>query len=168
MKSQKSWDNFYMSLAKKVSELSYDPKTKVGCVIVENDNILSFSYNGTASGTCNVMRDINGDTLNTVVHAEVGAIAKCARQGKAILGATLYCTRAPCLQCALLMNAAGITRVVYGTEHSSRDGVNFLREMGILVLKEDYSGELYPNPISKSSGGRVLDHLVADRTWAID
>jgi len=168
MKSQKLWDNFYISLARKVAELSYDPKTKVGCVIVENDNILSFSYNGTASGTDNVMRDSEGETLNTVIHAEVGAIAKCARRGKSSLGTTLYCTRAPCLQCALLMNAAGISRVVYCDDHSSMDGVNFLRDMGILVLKETYSGELYPDSGSKPSGIRVLDHLVANRTWAID
>jgi len=46
--------NYYMDLAKRTSELSYATKLKVGAILVKNDNIIGFSYNGTPTGWDNV------------------------------------------------------------------------------------------------------------------
>ena len=48
-----------------------------------------------------------------VVHAEMHALCDAARLGKAIKGATLYCTTFPCHNCTKHILAAGIRRVVY-------------------------------------------------------
>jgi len=102
-----------MGIAKKVSELSYEGKVKVGCVIVRDGNILSFSYNGTAIGTDNTMRDSEGKTLPEVLHAETNAIGKIARSHESSRDATLYSTLSPCMECAKTIYQSGIKRVVF-------------------------------------------------------
>lgn len=46
-----------MDLAHRTSQLSYAEKLKVGAVLVKNDNIVSFSWNGTPRGWDNVCED---------------------------------------------------------------------------------------------------------------
>jgi deoxycytidylate deaminase len=48
-----------------------------------------------------------------VVHAEMCALCDAARLGRAVKGATLYCTTFPCHNCTKHILAAGIRRVVY-------------------------------------------------------
>lgn len=48
-----------------------------------------------------------------MIHAEMSAICDAARLGRAIQGATLYCTTFPCHLCAKHIVASGIKRVVY-------------------------------------------------------
>ena len=43
-----------MDVAKRTAELSYATKLKVGAILVKDDNIIGFSYNGTPSGWNNV------------------------------------------------------------------------------------------------------------------
>lgn len=50
------------------------------------------------------------------IHSEVDAIAKAAKNGVRLQGATIYVTRYPCEGCARAIVAAGITTVVYGRE----------------------------------------------------
>lgn len=48
---------YYMDVAKRTAELSYAKKLKVGAVLVKNDNIISFSWNGTPRGWNNECED---------------------------------------------------------------------------------------------------------------
>lgn len=48
-----------------------------------------------------------------VVHAEMHALSQAAAAGRAVLGATLYCTTFPCHGCARHIISAGIAEVVY-------------------------------------------------------
>lgn len=48
-----------------------------------------------------------------VVHAEMHALSQAAMVGRAVKGATLYCTTYPCHICARHIIAAGISEVVY-------------------------------------------------------
>lgn len=48
-----------------------------------------------------------------IVHAEMAAICTAARRGTPLRDSTLYTTTYPCHECARLIIAAGITRVVY-------------------------------------------------------
>jgi deoxycytidylate deaminase len=48
-----------------------------------------------------------------IVHAEMAAICTAARRGTPLRGSTLYTTTYPCHECARLIIAAGVTRVVY-------------------------------------------------------
>ena len=45
------------------------------------------------------------------VHAEANALLYCDRQD--LIGATLYITRAPCMDCSKLIAAAGIVNVIW-------------------------------------------------------
>lgn len=136
MRDKFFWDIFYMSMAEKVAELSQDPKTKVGCVIVKDDNVLSFSYNGTPRGSSNVMRDDTGKTLPIVLHAETNAIGKVARSHASTMGATIYTTLSPCIDCAKVIHQAGITGLVYRDLHKP-EPIFFLIDLGIEVRRLD-------------------------------
>lgn len=48
-----------------------------------------------------------------IIHAEMHALTEAARFGRAVKGATLFCTTFPCHLCAKHIVAAGIERVVY-------------------------------------------------------
>lgn len=49
---------FYMDLAKRCSQMSRAVRLQVGSVIVKNDNILAFSWNGTPAGWDNNCEDV--------------------------------------------------------------------------------------------------------------
>ena len=53
-----TWDQVWISFAKTISERSYDPRNKVGAVIVTEDNtqVLSIGYNGGWAGGPNEVR----------------------------------------------------------------------------------------------------------------
>jgi dCMP deaminase len=68
-----------------------------------------------------------------VLHAETNAIAKVAQSTESSQGATLFCTHAPCIDCAKLIYQSGIETVYYKETYRSEDGLNFLRKSGINV-----------------------------------
>ena len=49
------------------------------------------------------------------------------------LGARLYVTASPCIECAKLIIQAGIRRVVYSENYRSVDGIELLQKAGIDV-----------------------------------
>jgi dCMP deaminase len=142
MKTQNDWDNFYLNICSLIAQQSYAEDRKVGAIIVKDDNIISFSYNGTARRT-------NNDTQsNPVLHAEAHAIAKVARSNLSTQGATLYCTLSPCMDCSKLIFASGINRVVYKSEYKCTDGLKFLASLGVVINRTDTHNNLFsPNAL---------------------
>lgn len=108
-------DQRWMEVARLISTWSRDPRRKVGCVVVDDDdNQLSGGYNGFPRGIVDDDRLDDRNMKNLmVVHAEANAIAAAARNGHSLKGGTLYVTHNPCSQCACLIIQAGIKRVVY-------------------------------------------------------
>ena len=76
-------------------------------------------------------------TKPEVLHAETNAIAKLARSNESGLGADIFITHAPCLDCAKLIYQSGIKRVWYGTQYRDSTGTEFLRKSGIEVEQID-------------------------------
>jgi dCMP deaminase len=68
------------------------------------------------------------------LHAESNAIAKIARSTTSSVGGTMYCTLAPCLECAKLIIQAGIIRVVYAEVYPYPGHTGNLRPMGLELL----------------------------------
>ena len=134
---QRQLDIRYMKMARIWAENSYCVRRQVGALIVRDKMIISDGYNGTPSGFENVCEDENGITKPYVLHAEANAITKVAQSGNSSLGATLYVTASPCLECAKLIIQAGIRRVVYKDEYRLTDGVDLLKRAGIAVEKVD-------------------------------
>jgi len=110
---QKLYDEYYMDLAVRAGQMSYDKKYKVGCVIVLGNQIVSDGWNGMPAGMPNQTRDKNGKTNPEVIHSEDNALRKMKKLGLSAKGATIYCTYSPCAHCVKLLKKAGIARVVY-------------------------------------------------------
>ena len=131
------FDQSYLEMASVWAKNSYCKRRQVGALLVKDKMIISDGYNGTPSGFENVCEDENGVTKPYVLHAEANAITKVAKSGNSSLGATLYVTAAPCLECSKLIIQAVINRVVYRDDYRLTDGVDLLRAAGIEVEKVD-------------------------------
>lgn len=125
--------SLYIDIAKRVALCSKATRKKVGCVIVKDNNILSFGFNGTPKGTDNCCEDENGITKIEVLHAETNAISKALIQGTAIQGANIYITLSPCIDCAKILFQAGIKNVYYNEEYRDNTGIIFLKKMKINI-----------------------------------
>lgn len=132
------WDNLYIDFCCSVSKLSTAKRLKVGAVIVKDDNIISYGYNGTPKGFDNECEISNSNgTLTTkceVIHAEINAISKAARIGISTLGATLYCNISPCIECAKIIIQSGISTVIYKDEYRNTEGIRLLEKAKVKVL----------------------------------
>jgi len=129
------FDLAYLKMALEWANLSYCQRRQVGALIVKDRTIISDGYNGTPSGFDNCCEDKEGKTHWYVLHAEANAILKLAGSTQSAKGATLYITLSPCKECSKLILQAGISRVVYVGDYSDDDGITFLRNHNIEILK---------------------------------
>ena len=136
--------NAYMDVAERFAELSSARRLHVGAIVVKDDRIISIGYNGMPAGWDNNCEDQTYDedgfhiTLKTkpeVLHAETNAIAKLAKSNESGLGATMFITHAPCLDCAKLIYQSGIGSVLYRNTYRDTSGVTFLERSGIKVTQ---------------------------------
>jgi dCMP deaminase len=74
-------------------------------------------------------------TKPEVLHAETNAIAKLAKSNESGMGATMFITHAPCLDCAKLIYQSGINHVLYRNSYRSDDGIKFLEKASVWVEK---------------------------------
>lgn len=131
---QSRLDTMFLNIAKEVANMSYCTRSKVGAVIEQYGNIISFGYNGAPKGMDNCCEDSNNNTFPHIIHAESNAIIKAAKSGHSTHSATLYLTLSPCLDCSKLILQSGIRRVVYLEEYRDTSGIDFLKQF-ILVEK---------------------------------
>lgn len=133
------YDQMYMDLAIRISQMSHAMRNKVGCVIVKDHNILSYGFNGMPTGMSNQCeeQDETGKliTKKEVLHSELNAISKAAKQGTSTKDATIYITLSPCLNCSLHIIQSGIKTVYYKEEYRDKTGINLLKKMKIKVKK---------------------------------
>jgi dCMP deaminase len=133
----------YMDVAERFAQLSSARRLHVGAIVVKDDRIISIGYNGMPSGWDNNCEDKvwtqDGDyTLKTkpeVLHAETNCIAKLAKSNESGMGATMFITHAPCLDCAKLIYQSGIGSVLYRNAYRDTGGVTFLEKSGIQVTQ---------------------------------
>lgn len=139
--------NYYLNIAKTVAERSTCLRKKVGCVIVNNDEIISTGYNGAPRGRKNCtdigfcckkkfFPDIRhgGYDACRSVHAEQNALISARRQD--MLGATLYLViynpetgeyetgASSCQMCRKLIINSGIERVI--VRENNTEGYNII------------------------------------------
>jgi dCMP deaminase len=130
----KNKDNFFLDIAKQIAKASYCKRRQVGAVIVKDNNIISFGYNGTISGFPNEC-ECDNVTKKDVLHAESNAIAKCCKSSYSSDGATMYITLSPCFECAKIIIQSGIKKVVYFQNYTDLSGVDLLIKSNIDVLQ---------------------------------
>jgi len=139
-----------MSIADLTSKLSYAKRLQVGAVIVKGNQIIGTGYNGMPTGWENNCElevpeqvDIESRTITParlitkpeVLHAESNALAKVARSTESSEGATLFCTHAPCIECAKLIYQSGISTVYYKEHYRDDSGLRFLTQGNVNVLQ---------------------------------
>ena len=124
----------YMDVAKRFAQLSHAKRLNVGAIVVKDDRIISIGYNGMPSGWENEC-EIENRTKPQVLHAESNAIAKLARSNDSGLGADLFITHSPCIECAKLIYQSGIKRVYFGEHYRNTDGLDFLKASNIDVIQ---------------------------------
>jgi len=135
--------NAYMDVAERFAQLSSATRLQVGAIVVKDDRIISIGYNGMPSGWDNCCEDVVRQdevgfqvtkTKAEVLHAETNAIAKLAKSGESGLGATMFVTHAPCIDCAKLVYQSGIATVYYKNKYRSTQGLDFLAKSGVEVI----------------------------------
>jgi dCMP deaminase len=135
-----------MDWARRAAQLSPARRLNVGAVIVKDDTVISYGYNGMPAGWDNNCEDElqwpNGDiqfltTKPEVLHAESNAIAKLAKSTNSGLNADLFVTHSPCMECAKLIFQSGIRRVFYAEDYRDDSGIQFLNKSGVTVEKLD-------------------------------
>lgn len=136
-----SWTEYFMEIAAVVARKSKDPNTQVGCVLVGPDNeTLATGYNGLPPGVSDLPERMERPAKYLwTAHAEENAVARAARVGARLKGATAYVTHAPCARCARSLIAAGVAEVVIGDGTTAMPEEEFqvagtmFREAGITV-----------------------------------
>ena len=115
-----SWDEYFMGMAVLSSLRSKDPSTKVGAVIVSEDNkVVSIGYNGMPANldeTQLYWDKRGGEGLESkylyVCHAEFNAILN-TQVGGSLKNARVYVTLFPCNECTKAIIQTGIKEVIY-------------------------------------------------------
>jgi len=124
------WDRHFLRLCLNIAEMSKDPRTIVGAVIVGPDReIRSTGFNGFPRGIRDSAERLNDrdEKLKLIVHAETNAVLNAARIGVSVRGCTLYLGAQhaparggdslvwggpPCTRCAVEIIQAGIAEIV--------------------------------------------------------
>ena len=128
------WDDIWMDMAVSISRRSYDPKWKVGAIVVTGDNtsVLSVGYNGNYTGGPNSIESMEPGQSG-MIHAEINALLKMDYHNhkKKIM----YVTLSPCRMCAKAIVNSGIDEVVYLEEYRDRGGLEILEQCRIKTRK---------------------------------
>jgi dCMP deaminase len=143
--------DYYMKVAELTSTLSYAKRLQVGAVIVNGNKILATGYNGMPSGwdnDCETLEIVEIDekfvkqlvTKQEVLHAETNAIAKVSSSTESSEGAVIFCTHAPCINCAKLIYQSGINSLYYRNTYRDTAGIEFLEKSGVSVTKYETQG----------------------------
>lgn len=144
MATMQETDEMYMGVAILHSRLSKAKRAQVGaCLVTDNGTILG-GVNGTPRGmdnTCEIVIKTSvpehlSDMLVTkpeVIHAELQTILKAAREGVSCIGATVYVTLSPCVQCSAMLIQAGVKRVVYKQQYRDLTGIELLQKANVKV-----------------------------------
>jgi len=141
---RKSWDQYFIDIAKVVASRATCNRATVGAVVVdpEDHQILVSGYNGSPRKLdhCDEVGHLMQENhCRRVVHAEINAICQAARRGISLKGSVIYITGYfPCLNCMKAIIQAGIKEVVYEKEYHSAEyqwefniAKSFAQEVGI-------------------------------------
>ena len=146
LSKKERYDWLYLDIAKQVSKMSHARRLQVGSVLVRDDRILSYGWNGMPIGWDNNCEEEQIEsplrypsvptvlvTRPEVLHAESNCLMKVARSTETSEGGTMYITHSPCIECAKLIHQSGIERIVYLDLYRSSIGLDFLKRCGTKV-----------------------------------
>jgi dCMP deaminase len=133
--SRPNWDTYFKEIVQVTAKRSACDRLKVGCLLVNDNRIISQGYNGFLPGCIHksVVRD--GHEQATV-HAEQNALCDCAKRGVSCKNSTAYITHYPCIICTRLLLASGIKEIKYIDEYKNNDLVEyFCNQLNVNITK---------------------------------
>ena len=113
-----SWTDYFLGLAKVVSQRSHDTQTQHGCVITDaNHRILGVGYNGFPRGLDDSkLPNTRPDKYPWMIHAERNALSNCVvRPDNGIAYVTGQC----CNDCIMALWQEGVTTVIMSQDHGT-------------------------------------------------
>ncbi|OHA26990.1 MAG: hypothetical protein A3C06_04455 [Candidatus Taylorbacteria bacterium RIFCSPHIGHO2_02_FULL_46_13] len=137
------FDREVISKLKVEAEKSSDWWRRIGAALIDNGKIISIAHNNTVPAKH--LHYTEGDPrnsfhkgvqveLSTIFHAEASLIAWAAREGRSLVGTSIYVTVFPCPPCAKLLAYSGITKLYYGGGYQMLDQERVLRAKGIEII----------------------------------
>ena len=112
------WNEYFMAIALLVSKRSSCHRLHVGCILVQNNRIISSGYNGHLPNTKH-RSIIRNNHEQMTVHAEVNSIIDCAKRNISTNNATAYVTHYPCLNCFKSLISGGIQKIIYNENYKN-------------------------------------------------
>jgi dCMP deaminase len=118
-----SKDDYYFEVVQAVAKRATCDRGRSGAILVLNGRIIATGYVGSPSGTphCDDVGhewieyfDETGSMTRSCIrttHAEINALAQCAKNGPPCQRSILYSTMFPCYSCAKALVNAGIIEV---------------------------------------------------------
>ena len=124
MSDRLSWDEYFSEIVSVTAKRSPCERLKVGCLLVNDNRIISQGYNGFLPG-CPHISVLWDNHVQATIHAEQNAITDCAKRGVSCLGSTAYITHYPCIICTRLLLASGIKKIKYISDYKNDELVNY-------------------------------------------
>lgn len=114
-----SWTDYFLGLAKVVSQRSHDIHTQHGCVITDKNNrILGVGYNGFPKGLDDThLPTSRPEKYSWMVHSERNALSNCVVRPD---GGTAYVTGQCCNDCIMALYQEGIDTVYMIDDHGTK------------------------------------------------
>ncbi|MDB4349406.1 cytidine/deoxycytidylate deaminase family protein [Omnitrophica bacterium] len=148
--SRPGWDEYFLKIAKLVSERSTCLRRSVGAILVKDKKILATGYNGAPAGIIHcdeagcirIECDVPSGQRHELcrgLHAEQNAILQAALHGNSVRDAILYATVQPCIICAKMLINAGIKEIIIMGEYPDEMAAQFLKEAGVKVKVKKWS-----------------------------
>jgi dCMP deaminase len=114
-----NWTNYFLGIAKVVSQRSHDIHTQHGCVITDQQNrILGVGYNGFPKGMDDkTLPTSRPEKYHWMIHAERNALSNCViRPDNGIAYVTGQC----CNDCIMALWQEGIVEVFMANSHGTK------------------------------------------------
>lgn len=144
-----------MTLVYIIAQMSKDPNTKLGAVIIGPDEELrSSGYNSFPRGLNDDMavRMEKPEKYFWYEHAEQNAIFNAVRIGVSLKGCVMYCQGIPCADCARAVVQSGIKKVVVHKQWNDGNNAKWqescarskqmFKECGVQLV--EWEGEILP------------------------
>ena len=130
-----TWDEYFSKIVKVTAERSPCERLQVGCLLVKDNRIISQGYNGFLPG-CPHESIVRDNHEQATLHAEQNALMDCAKRGVSCEGCSAYVTHYPCIICARLLLAGGITKIHYPNDYKNDELVEkFTEQCQVDVVK---------------------------------
>jgi len=135
MSGRLSWDEYFAKIVRATKDRSACERLHVGCLLVKQNRIVSQGYNGFLPG-CPHESIVRDNHEQATVHAEQNAVADCAKRGVSCEGSTAYITHYPCIICARILLAAGISEIKYLDNYKNDPLVDVLAKQMTVRIRQ--------------------------------